>query len=228
MVVTYAHTQKNTQLPRLINGTPRRHLALSIGDGDFDVQTFVADERDIDLYAPMDTCDACPPFGAPALACDVHGYIFSREQYDGVDGWSSYDRDQDPWYNRDTYCCDACSGIYGYVPYSDYYDYADDNYDYYADSLDEEATAEQEVADFVDAYLRDETPTNPETWQKENARHHTAKQKRTFRGAISRSATHRRRDGSVKVRGHHGFGSRRYEAGVTPRRDYLTKKEAEF
>lgn len=226
--MTYAHTHQNISLPRLITGTQRRHLALAISDGDFDVATLVTTEptepeSELDLYGPIDACDACPPYGAPAISCDQHGYIFSREQYDGGE-WPSYEKSQAMWPNSGDCRCEFHAATYGYPMYDDFYDY----YDYLDDSLEEMAAVEREIDAFINACLREEAPTKPEPWQQENNRHCIAKRKRTHRGAISRSASHRRRDGSVSVRGRREFDSRGYEFGVTPRRDYLAMKEAEF
>jgi hypothetical protein len=227
MVVTYAHTDQNILLPRLVSGTQRRHLALAISDGDFNVPTIEDVELDYGLYAPVDTCDACPPYGAPAISCDRHGYIFRGEKSEGV-VWPSYEESPAFQPNSDSYCCEFCASTYDYPMYGDFYDYYDDNFDYLDDSLEESATVEQEIDAFADMYLSNEAPTKPQPWQQENDRHYTAKYKRAFRAAISRSDSHRRRDSSVAARGRHGAVSRSYESGVTPRYKYLAKKEADF
>jgi hypothetical protein len=226
MVVTYAHTDQNIMLPRLTCGSQRRHLALAIRDGDFNTPVHKDVKFDFDLYAPVDMCDACPPYGAPAISCDQHGYIYGREEFDKFeltfgkksqalqpDSNIDWVEPEDPSYEYPMY--------YDLFDYSDYYDF-----DYLDDYLDELVTAEQEVEDFVDDYLHNDAPTKLEPWQRENERYFDAKNKRAYRTAISRSDSHRRRDSSVAARGRHGAVSRSYEPGVTPRRAYVAKKEA--
>lgn len=231
MVVTYAHTDQNILLPRLASGSQRRHLALAIRDGDFNVPVYqdvefgfgFGLEFDFDLYAPVDACDACPPYGAPAISCDQHGYIFSREQFDQYEQPTPK---KSPAFQSDSHIdwADSEYPTYDY-PMSDFF-YDDDYYydDFY--DLDESPTTEQEIDAFVEEYLHNDVPTKPEPWQVENERYFDAKNKRAYRAAISRSDAHRRRDSSVAARGRHGAVSRNYESGVTPRRAYVAKKEA--
>ena len=175
MVVTYAHTDQNTSLPRLISGTQRRHLALAISDGDFNIPTLEDTELDFEFYAPVDTCDACPPYGAPAISCDKHGRIYSPTEYARVD-WPSYEESPVLQPEDDAYCCGFCATTYDYPMYGDFYDYYyDDNFDYLDDGLGESMTVEQEIDAFVEEYLQDEMPTEPEPWQQENDRYFTAK-----------------------------------------------------
>lgn len=203
VVVTYAHSHQNSLLPRLVNGTARHYF----------------DSFEEGIFSDVDECGICPFYGPPAIVCDLHGYVYSREQHD---------RDyyvqprplsfEDQWREAKEHTDDG-----------DYYAYIDD-FDRADDAYEEVDEFEHELADFYEAYLHQDAPNERESWwQEEGDRYYDAKRKRAYRRAIAYSPSHRRRDLSIHARGRRfGEDSRRYRnAGVrTPYRAYVAKKEA--
>lgn len=225
--MTYAPSHQSFPLPHLFNGTVLRHFDPPFVD-DEDVDDY-PDYEDSSSYGSdfygftedrwfeldwecldADECDICPFDSPPAITCNQHGYIYSREQLDKgyyVPSYSLSFAEQWRQAQEDT-------------DYGDF-DRADDG-DEEADSLP------SELAAYYGEDLRDDALTLLESaWREERDRYYDGKRKRAYREAISRSASHRRRDLSVGQRGRYGHDSRRYRnAGVrTPYRAYVAKKE---